>query len=150
MLTKETIESLCRSLASEQGSEAIQARIYELRDLALSALSLREREGMVSGTQGAEGLKLAQEIITRDDQDNASPSRTLRPGTTEEYKVASDLIHYAYALREATSIGIANLLAYCGAYESLSQDKQQQWDRLDELAALTDGLSAAPPAGELE
>ena len=34
-MTREQIESLCRSLASEQGSEAIQQRIFEMRDLAL-------------------------------------------------------------------------------------------------------------------
>lgn len=40
------------------------------------------------------------------------------------------------ALREATAIGIANLFAYCGAYESLSPHKRKQWDRLSELSKL--------------
>lgn len=48
------------------------------------------------------------------------------------------------ALREATAIGIANLFAYCGAYESLTPHKRKQWDRLAELARLADA-PAAPP-----
>lgn len=47
------------------------------------------------------------------------------------------------ALREATAIGIANLFAYCGAYESLTQHQRLQWDRLSELAKLSDQPSAS-------
>lgn len=43
MMTREQIESLCRSLASEQGSEAIQQRMLELRDLALRGLEAQRR-----------------------------------------------------------------------------------------------------------
>lgn len=89
-------------------------------------------------------IRFALTIIERDDKDNAGPSRILRPGTTDEYRLAQAVLRYAYACREATSIGIANLFSYCGAYESLSSYKKQQWDRLNELAVICDGLPDAP------
>lgn len=86
-----------------------------------------------------DGLKLALDTIKRDDEDNAGP-RTLRPGITDEYRLAKAVIEYAKALREATGIGIASYAAYVGAYESLNDYKRRQWDRLNALAAKADGL----------
>jgi len=85
-------------------------------------------------------LKLATEVISRDDKDNQGP-RVLRPGLTDEYKLATATIKYATALREAASIGVASLFAYCGAYESLNKYKRDQWDRLNELHAMCDCFS---------
>jgi len=91
----------------------------------------------------SEDLKLAKEVLERDDKDNRG-SRILRPGVTDEYRLARALLDYAKALQEAASIGIADLFAYCGAYESLNPHKRKTWDRLNKLHAMCDGLPPPP------
>lgn len=94
----------------------------------------------ISDDKNGDLLKLAQEVVVRDDADNAGDSRILRPGLTDEYKLAKAVLLYAEALQEAASIGIANLVAYVGAYSSLNAHKRRTWDRLNELHAMCDKL----------
>jgi hypothetical protein len=52
------------------------------------------------------------------------------------------------ALREATSIGIANMIAYVGTPDELSPHKKRSYDRLNELHAMADSLDEKAPADE--
>lgn len=85
--------------------------------------------------------QIAENIVAEYEQHKGGgPSRYLRGGfLTEEVLLAQELLRLRDALREATAIGIANLFAYYGAYESLSQHKREQWDKLSALAKMADG-----------